>query len=220
MPFTARRETSSKRRAPQISSTGGAPPVFASRAEAGRLLGKALLGLALPAPLERPLVLAVGEGAERVAQGVADRLGGKAHLCRLEHLVLPWPPHIPFGAITIDNHHYIDPDVAGDHGLGAREMGQIAREVLAALRRASGRDRLPTVEGASVVLVSEGLNTGYRTLAAAASVRAGGAAQVIVASPCAARDALARVEKQVTTLVLAVSDAPRFYAPECYRAES
>lgn len=172
-------------------------------------LVEALTGPAAPALRHRPLVLITSDDDAPLASRVGARLGAQTLPLRVAHLVLPWYRRLPLGAITEDNHHYIDPVVAADHSIGAREIAELCRDQLPALRGPDWHPAPP--HGAiSAIVVSRALSTGYRALALAASARAGGAREVIVATPCGARDAVDRVESAARLVVLATSDGPRF----------
>jgi putative phosphoribosyl transferase len=189
---------------------------FAGIDDAAEHLAARLEALGLP---RTKVVLAVGHDSLPLAQRVGARLGAaRIEAPPVELLALPWYPRLAFGALTADNHHYIDAVVTADHSLGAREIAQLCRERLGALRGGGGGWRRPRPVGeVDVVLVSRGLSTGYRALALAASARAGGAAEVLVAAPCGARDAVARLAPAARAVVLHVSDAPRFDPDDCWQ---
>ena len=184
--------------------------VFANVEEAGGLLAEGVAGLGL----SDAVVLAVGDDGLPMARSIAARLGVEKGRLGVAHLCLPWRTTLAFGALTDDDHHFVDPVVATDHSLGAREIAQIARDLLPVLREgtpASRAERRPLLTGRVAVLACGWLSTGYRALAVAAAARAAGASDVVVASPCAARDAFVRVEASPAKMVvLDVYDGPRF----------
>ena len=101
--------------------------VFPDREEAGRMLAERFAELPQPPPpgATRVVVLAVGDEGRAVAGPVAARAGAPLGLYRVVDLVLPWRPKVAFGAITDDNHHYIDPEiVAGPMYAAARATGR------------------------------------------------------------------------------------------------
>lgn len=187
---------------------------FASDAEAGRLLADEVARLALVA---RPVVVALGAEARLVARPVGERLGAPVEECAVARLVLPWRPTLAFGAITEDSHHFLDRQVVDDWGLGAREIARLARALLPGLRAgAATGPRWETRKDVSVIVVARSLSTGYRARAAAAAACAAGAAEVVVASPCASRDAADSVAAEHRVVALVVSDAARFDPADCY----
>ena len=182
---------------------------FISVEDAAQQLVKALVGPDAPALRHPPLVLICSDEDAPLATRVGELLGAPARPLRVAHLVLPWYRRLPLGALTEDNHHYVDPVVAADHSIGAREIAQLCQGQIAELRGPGWRPAPP--HGAvSAIVVARALSTGYRALALAASAQAGGAREVIVASPCGARDAIHRVESAARLVVLASSDGPRF----------
>ena len=179
---------------------------FHSLDEAAARLVEALSPVPLPAPHR---VFGVGEESRPMAERVAARLASPVEVRRVELLPLPWYPRITLGALTPDNHHYADPVVAADHSLGAREVAQLCRDRLPALRGPGWR-KPPSLAGATALVIARSLTTGYRALALCASLKGAGAGKVVVASPCATRDAIDRVESAAPLVVLAPSDAARF----------
>lgn len=187
---------------------------FTGLDEAGRLLAAAVARLALAA---QPVVVALGAEALPVARPVGERLGAPVEECRAARLVLPWRPAIAFGAITAGSHHYLDRKVVTDWGLGAREIARLGRELLPGLRAGSAPSlRREACEGASVVVVARSLSTGYRVRAAAAAAHAAGGAEVLIASPCASRDAADSIAAEHRLVTLLVSDAARFDPADYY----
>ena len=193
------------------------PPhrVFKGVEEAGGLLAEAVAAL----NLGEAVVLSVGAEGAIAAQVMAARLGAKVGAIAVAHLALPWRTQLPFGALTEDDHHYLDPDVVSDHALSAREIAQIARELLPSLRPGTVKSRAarPDLTGRIAILSCGWLSTGYRARAAVASAVAAGARDVVVAAPCAARDAFLRVQAApAKVVVLDVYDGPRFDPAEWF----
>jgi putative phosphoribosyl transferase len=184
---------------------------LSNREESGRLLAEPIAGLGL----DRSIVVAIGEDGLTVARACAGALAAPLGWYGAAALRLPWRPSLSFGAVTDDDHHYLDAEVVADHCLGTREIAAVARAALPLLRAA--RPRRPDLVGRAVVLVADALDTGYRALAVARAARAAGAAHIAVATPCAARDAADRVAASgLVTISLVVSDAPRFDADAFY----
>ena len=185
--------------------------------EAAELLAERVRGASsgLPAPTLVLGVLGLGDDNDALGEPLAAALGLPHGAYLVGELALPWRPELPFGALTDDNHHYLDADVVADHSLGAREQGQLARALLPSLR--ARRPARPPLADAHVLLALPSLSTGYRALAAAAAARTAGAATLLIVTPSAARDALARVAAAGHPVVaLAVSDGPVFHGGAIY----
>lgn len=193
-----------------------AAKIFDSFESAGRLLVEPVRAVG-PGDVA---VLGLGDKGAAVAAPLAAALGRPASRLRVGALTLPWRPRVTFGAVTEDDHHYVDPDIVADMALGAREIAQIARAAQAALRAAGGPAGWPPLQGRAAIVVGHALSTGYRALAAAAAAKARGASSVIIAAPCAAGDAAERIAAAATArlVTLHVSERPRFHSADFYRA--
>ena len=80
------------------------------------------------------------------------------------------------------------------------------------------RDRRPlSLTNRTVVIVDDGLASGYTMLAAIESVKRRRAGEVIVAVPVASAVALEKVQKSARVVFLAESSASRFTVADYYR---
>jgi putative phosphoribosyl transferase len=185
---------------------------FPDRHEAGRRLAERVAEVPSIVPT---LLVGVHPGGIAVASACALRLGLPSGGCGAAHLRLPWRPAIPFGALTDDGHRYLDAEVVADHSLAPREIDEVAGR--AWHTPAGERPPRPRLARQAVLVVADGLSTGYRALAVAAAAQAAGAADVTIAVPCCAADAAARVAAAGIRLVsLFVVDGPRFHLGAWY----
>ena len=162
---------------------------FRDRADAGRLLARALREQLPPSDLHDALVLALPRGGVPVAYELARDLHLPLDVFVVRKIGVPGQPELAMGAIASGGVIVTQPDVlrayriAQDtlHALAARERLEIERRE--ALYRA-GRPPL-TLAGRTVILVDDGLATGSTMMAAVRALRAH-AHRILVAVPVAA----------------------------------
>ena len=76
----------------------------------------------------------------------------------------------------------------------------------------------PRLDGKTIILVDDGLATGYTMLAAIKSVKNQNAGKIVVAVPVASINAAFKVESEVNEFVtLAVADMPSFAVADYYQ---
>jgi predicted phosphoribosyltransferase len=180
--------------------------VFDNRAEAGTQLGEALADHDAIRGARRVVVLAVPRGGLPVGVGVARRLGAELDVVVARKLRAPSNPEIGFGAVGSDGRVEVDEGIVERLGI-PRE----AIEVEVADRREAVRRRLELyrsvvpeldLDGATVVVVDDGVATGGTVREACAVARRGGASIVVLAVPVAPADARARLADAADHLVI------------------
>ena len=173
--------------------------VFADRTEAGRRLASALEGHLGPGAL----VLGVPRGGVVVAAEVARALTLELDAVIVRKIGAPGQPEYAIGAIDEDGRVIgVRPGMADEVYLRrAAEEGraEIARR-LAAYR---GERPRPRTTGREVVIVDDGIATGFTVKAAVESIRHRGAVRVVIAAPVAppgAVEDMSRVADEVVVL--------------------
>ena len=170
-------------------SPGTRRRAFADRVHGGRVLAAGLAGEAGPSTV----VVGLARGGVPVAAAVAQALGAPLDAVVVRKVGHPLRPELALGAVTADGRLALPPP-GQRAGLPAPAAVAAARDQARAIehRLRTGRPAVP-LEGASCILVDDGLATGASMLAAVHWARARGAARVVVAAPVsshAAADAL------------------------------
>lgn len=196
-----------------------ARPAFDDREAAGRALARLLA----PAPDPDALVLALPRGGVPVAAQVAAALGCPLAPVHARKLPIPAAPEMGFGAVTLDGTVVLNRPVMRLFGVDDRTAGTIAAEVRGEVARRSlvygGDDETADPEGRRVILIDDGLATGYTMLAAAGMALKRRPALLLVAVPCAAADAVMRVAEGCDELYcLFEQHAPPFAVASYYRS--
>ena len=189
---------------------------YADRVDAGRVLAEHLVE-----HLGRPcVVVGIPRGGVLVADPIAERLDCPLTMSFARKLTLPESPEVAFGAIDEDGHVVVDHprfhDLAGrPHDL-FRARARVAQEIQRQQQAfpALGLDAF--LPRCTVLLVDDGLATGYTMRAAIAHAIRHGAHRIVAATPCASASAAAEIECEVDAFVCPRIDAAFFAVGEYY----
>lgn len=178
--------------------------------------GRALAGLLGHHAGNRHLVvLGLPRGGVPVAYEVAVALGAPLDVFVVRKLGVPGQEELAMGAIASGGTRILNRVVIDRLGITESEIESVARlegPILAERERAYRGDRPPVeVEGATVILVDDGLATGASMRAAVAALRRRGPASLIVAVPTAAAETCASLRAEADEVVCAFTPDP-FYA--------
>lgn len=177
---------------------------FEDRRDAGRQLA----GMLATSSQGHPIVLAMPRGGVPVAAEVAAALGAPLDLIVVRKIGCPWQPELGLGAIAEGGVRVLNDDLIRDLGVRPDELEAATAAEVTELDRRVRRyrgDRPPIpVVGRHVILVDDGLATGYTARAAIDAIRRAGAARVTLAIPVAPpRSAaeLGRIADEVCTVI-------------------
>ncbi|NQV13731.1 MAG: phosphoribosyltransferase [Parcubacteria group bacterium] len=184
--------------------------IFRDRAEAGQKLAEALQKYE---GQKDAIVLFLPRGGVVLAVEVVRALDLPMDLVVPRKIGAPLNPEYAVGAITEDGEGIFNEEVVAELGIKQKQLKEIVaqekKEAQRRLRTYRG-DRPPLdLAGQTVIIVDDGIATGLTMRAAIKSVKAKGAAKVIVAVPVAARDSLEKIKREVDEVVCL--DTPRFF---------
>jgi putative phosphoribosyl transferase len=182
--------------------------LYADRRDAGIKLANELAARGHTPDL---IVIALPRGGVPVAYEVANALHAPLDVLIVRKLGCPWNPELALGALASGNVVVENPDVL--------QLVENPRQVLdfvleeqrseLARREHAYRKGMPDAEvaGRTVILVDDGAATGATMLVAVRSLRARGAAKIIVALPVASGEAVGRLrEEEAEVICLQVPD--------------
>lgn len=192
--------------------------VLTDRFDAGRQIA-ALLRTQPPAP--DTVVLALPRGGVPVGSTFAEAFGLPLEPLAVRKLGVPHFPELAMGALASGGQCLLDSALQQQLHLSEKTVADVIRREQAELARREQRFPmslpLSACKGRPVILVDDGMATGYTMLAAIGAVRAAGASSVTVAVPVAARDAVERVSALVDQMLTLVRPEPFGSVGQWYR---
>jgi len=175
--------------------------MFLDRVDAGRRLADELRGRVAA----DTVVLAIARGGVPVGGEAALALGLLLDVVFPRKLPIPWNPEAGFGAVTSDGTIVLNDALVGEVGLTKSQVNAIAAEVRREIERAelALRRKWPeiSVVGKEVVVVDDGLASGYTMLAAVQAARRSGARRNVAAVPVASEAAVRLIGGSADELV-------------------
>jgi putative phosphoribosyl transferase len=179
-------------------------PSYANRTEAGRALAEHLLGMALPRPV---VVLALPRGGVPVAAEIARVLQAPLDLLLVRKIGAPLQPELAVAAWVEGTPPALvrNEETCAALGVDAayieREVAFAAAEAARRRRRyLAGRAPVP-IQGATVIVVDDGVATGTTLRAALRGLRSRQPARVVLAVPVGPPDTVAALRAEADEVV-------------------
>jgi putative phosphoribosyl transferase len=193
--------------------------IFRDRTHAGQLLAEKLSSCLTE---QNALLLAVPAGGVPVACTVGQKLGLQVEVVVVRKTQIPWNTEAGFGAISWDGEVVLNEYLVAQLRL---TEATIQHSILATkriiderLKRFRRNRPLPDLKGKTVILVDDGLASGFTMLAAVKSARKANPARIIVAVPTASLGAVELLSPEVDELIcLNIRSGPVFAVADAYR---
>ncbi len=154
---------------------------------------------------QQPVVVGLPRGGVVVAAEVARVLDAPLDVALVRKLGAPGHPELGIGAIAEGGVRALNEDLVQMLGVSEEYLQHVERDELAELERRQRvyrGDRPPLdVAGRTVIVVDDGLATGYTARAAVRAVRARGAAKVVLAVPVSAADTEVALREEADEVV-------------------
>ncbi len=195
--------------------------VFRDRADAGGVLAD-MMGPYLNA---NAIVLAIPAGGVPVGAVVAKKLGLPLDVAVTSKITLPWNPEAGYGAVAFDGTVKLNEGLISYLGLSHREIRQgierTTRRVQQRLKALRGDQPLPELSGRPVILVDDGLASGFTMRTAVEALHKTQAEQIVVAVPTAHQESLEHLIHEVDVIYcpnmrsgwsFAVADAYQYWS--------
>jgi len=182
---------------------------FADRREAGRRLAGALASLAGPGTL----VLGVPRGGVVVAAEVARALGAPLDVVVARKIGAPGEPELAVGAVVGgEAEPLVDEALIRYLGIPRHYLQRAAAaersEIQRRTRAYRGERPPPALEGRVVIVVDDGIATGYTMRAALIALRRQGPARLVVAAPVAPPSTCRELERFADQVVCLLQPDP------------
>jgi putative phosphoribosyl transferase len=187
-------------------------PRYRDREEAGEVLASRLEEYRG----EDLVILAIPNGGVPVAYVISDRLAADLYLLVVRKLQLPDNPEAGFGALTSDGFILLNHELTHSAGLSESDIERQKEKAMESIRKRQEffgqRAVLPPLEGRSVLLVDDGLASGFTMSAAVESVKKKGAKEVMIAVPTSSASAYERLEPKVDKIICPDVSGLNFFA--------
>jgi putative phosphoribosyl transferase len=180
--------------------------MFADRSDAGWQLGANLREfIAQECAGDEIVVLALPRGGVPVAYQVAKALGSSLDVFVVRKLGAPRQPELAMGAIASGGVRVINDEVVRALHITPEQLAETAERETRELERreqAYRGDHVPVdLKGRCVLLVDDGVATGYTMRAAVAALRLREPKKIIIAVPVAARDTCEELKQHADAIV-------------------
>lgn len=176
--------------------------LFANRREAGEKLAEKLKKYRGQTNV---IILGIPRGGAAVGAILAKKLNLAFDLIIPRKLPIPGNPEMGFGAILSDGTILLNEAVVEAYGVTPEDVERVSQEVLEEVKRREKeyRDKtgFPKIKDKVVILVDDGLATGFTMLAAARAVKKAGVKEVIVAVPVSPENSIERVKPEVDEII-------------------
>ena len=176
--------------------------LFKNRLDAGTKLAEKIH---LGKDDKNPIVLGIPRGGISVGYLVAMRLNCPLEPITLRKLPLPQNDQMGFGAVTLNKKVMLNKKLIDAGYVSKNEIDAIVDEVYEEVVR---RDRLyrgskpfPDLKGHSVIIVDDGLSTGFTMLAAISFAKEKEAMKIICGVPVAHDSAYNMVSREVDSII-------------------
>ncbi len=171
--------------------------IFVDRYEAGQVLSMLVGKL----DLQHPLVLAIPAGGLPVAVPLAKALNCQLDVAVVSKITLPWNTEAGYGAVAFDGSYLLNEAMIRAVGLDKAEVAsglektsaKVVRRV-AALRR---KRPMPDMVKHEIIVVDDGLASGFTMRVAVDAIRRAGAKKIIVAVPTGHENSVQSLSEKV-----------------------
>ncbi len=182
---------------------------FQNRIKAGELLGHELMSRGL----RDAVVLTIPRGGVPVGGAVAQILECPFDIVPLLKIPIPWSPEASYGAVAMDGTMALNQPLISRLEVSMKELEMTAEMVAREVKR---REQLfrrgrpyPDITDKTVIIIDDGLGSGYSMLAAVNFVKKRNPRAIIVAAPIASDTACAMLSAAhgISMLVVLVRNA-------------
>ncbi|WP_227763461.1 phosphoribosyltransferase [Zhaonella formicivorans] len=176
--------------------------MFKNRTMAGKMLAAKLQTLKLTG---KPIVLAIPRGGVVVGYEIAKALKAPLDLLIPRKLPAPLNPEVAVGAVAQDGTTYFNEKLLTYLHLSPEslqeEIDKEKREITRRMEKFRGSKEFPDLKGKSVIVVDDGIATGFTMLAGIRFIAKQQPEEIIVAVPVAPEDEVQRLGREVTQII-------------------
>lgn len=192
---------------------------FQNRNQAGKLLAEKLVKYKNK---KNAIVLAIPRGGVVVGYEIAKTLKLKLDLIVTKKLGYPGNSEYAIGAVAPGKKMILDEVVISTHGISKKyieeESNEIYEEIKRRYKEYRGEKDLPSLKNKVVIIVDDGIATGYTTRAAIKYVKSENAKKIILAVPVIPCDTFESLKKEVDEIIC-LNIAEMFFAISQFYSE-
>lgn len=175
---------------------------YRNRTDAGKVLAQELNNIRFET---RPVVLAIPNGGIPVGVQIAKSLDAELDAIIVRKLQVPGNPEAGFGALTSQGALLLNESLVRLIGLKQIQIDMVVKQTQGQIERRKedyvGLVGIVNLFEKDVILVDDGIASGYTMLAAIESVRSLGPNSITVAAPTASQSAAHLVGEEVSVLI-------------------
>ncbi len=189
--------------------------VFDNREEAGDRLAEEVKKLNLKP--DETVILAIPRGGVPVAYRISKKTGIPFSLVIVKKLAPPYNPEAAVGAIAPDENYIVDKSLitAIPEDIFEKMKAEAMEEIKKRLEKYLN-NRIPDVKDKSVIIVDDGIATGYTALVAGKYAKNLGAKEIILAVPVCPYDSIPRVKEIFDKVICLHRASDMFFAVGAY----
>lgn len=192
--------------------------IFKNRTEAGKILAE---NLAEFAGRQNLLVLALPRGGVPVAYEVAKALNAPMDVFVVRKIGVPGREELAMGAVASGGVRIINEALAQRLGISERTIAAAAAQEQLVLENRERKYRMDrrslNLKGKTVIVVDDGMATGYTMLATVLALESLEPSEIVVATPAASKEACAALERRANRLVCLETPVPFVAVGKWYR---
>ncbi|MGO9687880.1 MAG: phosphoribosyltransferase [Syntrophobacteraceae bacterium] len=195
--------------------------IFQDRRQAGEKLAEELQTLGL----KNTIVLAIPRDGVAVGSAVAKGIGCPFDVIPLMKIPIPWNPEASYGVVAMDGTMVWNRPLMNRLELSERELEMAAAVVIEEAKKSEQLYRrgnpFPKLDNKTVILVDDGLASGYSMLAAVNFVKKRRPGSIIIATPVASDIAcrMLAAEEGIDRIIALIQDPEQFFSLESYYRE-
>jgi predicted phosphoribosyltransferase len=193
--------------------------IYRNRTDAGEKLGDLL---EKARGWRNPVCCPIPSGGIPVGVEVARVLSAPLRLAVVRKVHIPWNPEAGFGAVAWDGQVILNRELLSSLGMSKEEVDRTVAETKENIRQRVARFRPnrpePDLHKKEVLLVDDGLASGYTMLAAASAIRRCNPMSIVIAVPTAHETSLHRVADAADCIVCPnIRSGPYYAVADAYR---
>lgn len=168
---------------------------------------------------EDVIVLAVPRGGLEIAYDTVKKFGFKWDLIIPRKIGAPHNKEFAIGAVAVDGSYFINNHYVKMLGISQeyieKEVLEQTKEIKRRMKEYRGKDTFPEVKDKTVIIIDDGIATGFTILAVIKSVKKQGAKKIILAIPVGPMEVIEEF-KELVDEVICIYIPEQFYAVGSY----